>query len=96
MYLVLLAGALAVLGERLQGLSDQVDVRFVDVEAQQAQASGGASTHDVQELKSLTHQVVVGLIVLAAQEVLETHTYKVILPRHTRAVLPLYAGTTSC
>lgn len=58
-----------------------MDVGFVDVEAQQAQSSRGASTHDVQELQRLTHQVVVGLIILAAQEVLksprghEEHTY---------------------
>lgn len=70
--LVLVAGALAVLCERLQGLRDEDHVALVDVEAQQAQASRGAATHDVQELQSLTHQVVVGLVVLVPQEVLDS------------------------
>jgi hypothetical protein len=68
--LVLLAGALAILCERLQGLGDEAHVALVDVEAQQTQASCGAATHDVQELQCLTYQVVVGLVVLAAKEVL--------------------------
>lgn len=72
-YLVLLAGTLAVFSEGLQRLNNQVDVGFVDVEAQQTQSSCGASTHDVQELQRLTHQVVVGLVILAAQEVLKSH-----------------------
>jgi len=67
-HLVLLAGTLAVLCERLQALGDEVHVGLVDVETQQAQAPRGAATHDVQELQRLTHQVVVGLVVLAAQE----------------------------
>lgn len=71
-HLVLLARALAVLGQGLQGLRDQVHVGLVDVEAQQAQTPRGGSTHDVQKLQRLTHQVVVGLVVLAAQEVLQS------------------------
>lgn len=73
--LVLLAGALTVLGQGLQGLGDEVHIGLVDVEAQQAQAACGASTHDVQELQSLTHQVVVGFIILTSQEVLEICKY---------------------
>lgn len=53
-----------------------MDVKFIDVEAQQAQTSSGAAAHDVQELQSLTDQVVVGFIVLGAQEVLESRKYK--------------------
>lgn len=70
-HLVLLAGALAVLCQSLQRLRDQVHVGFVDVKAKQAQPPCRASTHDVQKLQGLTHQVVVGLVVLTAQEVLE-------------------------
>lgn len=66
MYLVLLTRALTVLCEGLQGLDDEVDIWFVDVEAQQTQTSSGAPAHDVQELQSLTHQVVVGLVILTA------------------------------
>lgn len=50
MYLVLLTRALTVLCEGLQGLDDEVDIWFVDVEAQQTQTSSGAPAHDVQEL----------------------------------------------
>ena len=65
-----MAGSLAVLGEGLQALGDEVHVGLVDVEPQQPQTPRGAAAHDVQELQRLTHQVVVGLVVLAAQEVL--------------------------
>ena len=51
-----------------------MDVGLVDVEPQQPQAAGGAAAHDVQELQRLAHQVVVGLVVLAAQEVLHGET----------------------
>lgn len=69
-YLVLMAGALAVLSDGLQRLSHQVHVALVNVKSQQAEASGGASADAIEELQSLTHQVVVGFVVLAAQEVL--------------------------
>lgn len=75
-HLVLLTRALAVLGQSLQRLRDQVHVGLVDVEAEQAQTPRGASTHDVQKLQRLTHQVVVGLVVLAAQEVLRAEEKK--------------------
>lgn len=71
-HLVLVAGALAILGEGLQGLDDEAHVVLVDVEPQQPQTARGAAAHDVQELQSLAHQVVVGLVVLAAQEVLKS------------------------
>lgn len=63
-YLVFMAGSLAVLSYGFQGLANQVYVTLIDVKAQQPEASSGASTNAVQELKSLTHQVVVSLIVL--------------------------------
>lgn len=71
-YLVLVAGALTVLSEGLQGLDDKAHVVLIDVKPQQPQATGGAAAHDVQELQCLTHQVVVGLVVLGAQEVLQS------------------------
>ena len=69
-HLGLVAGPLAVLGDGLQSLDDQVYIPLVDVEAQQAQAPRGAAADAVQELQRLAHQVVVGLVVLVAQEVL--------------------------
>lgn len=71
-----MAGTLAVLGDGLQGLANQVHVPLINVKAQQAEASCGASTNTVQELKSLTHQIVVGLVVLVAKEVLKVKTKK--------------------
>ena len=71
-HLVLVAGTLTVLGEGLQGLDDEAHVVLIDVEPQQPQAAGSAAAHDVQELQRLAHQVVVCLIVLAAQEVLQS------------------------
>lgn len=65
-----MAGALAVLGDGLQGLLHQAHVPLVDVETQEAQAPRGAATDAVQELQRLAHQVVVGLVVLVAQKVL--------------------------
>lgn len=70
-YLVFMAGTLAVLGDGLQGLANQVHVALINVKAKQAQASCGAPTNTVQELKSLTYQIIVGLVVLVAQEVLK-------------------------
>lgn len=63
-YLVFMAGSLTVLSYGFQGLANQVYVTLIDIKAQQPEASSGASTNAVQELKSLTHQVVVSLIVL--------------------------------
>lgn len=76
-YLVFMAGTLAVLGDGLQGLANQVHVVLINVKAKQAEASCGASTNTVQELKSLTHQIVVGLVVLVAKEVLKAKTKRV-------------------
>ena len=65
-HLVLVAGPLTVLCDGLQGLPHQVHVPLVDVQPQQAQAPRGAAADAVQELQCLTHQVVVGLVVLVA------------------------------
>lgn len=75
-YLVFMAGTLAVLGDGLQGLANQVHVALINVKAKQAQASCGAPTNTVQELKSLTYQIIVGLVVLVAQEVLKAQKKK--------------------
>lgn len=71
-----MAGALAVLGNGLQSLANQVHVTLINVKAEQAQASCGASTNAVQELKGLAHQIVVGLVVLVAKEILEVKKKK--------------------
>ena len=70
MYLVFMAGALAVLCEALQSLVDERDVLLVDVQSQQAETPCGAAADTVQKLQRLAHQVVVVLVVLAAKEIL--------------------------
>lgn len=69
-YLVFMAGALTVLCETLQSLIDEGHVLLVDVQPQQAETPCSAATDTVQELQSLTHEVVVVLVVLTAKEVL--------------------------
>lgn len=66
-----MARSLAVLGESLQRLANQVNITLIYVEAQQPETPGGAPTNTVQELESLTHQVVVGFVVLVTQKVLD-------------------------
>lgn len=68
-----MTGALAVLRQALQRLVDEGNVVLVDVQSQQAEASGGASADAVQELQGLTDQVVVVLFVLITKEVLAEH-----------------------
>lgn len=70
MYLVLMAGALAVLCQTLQSLVNEGHVLLVDVQPKQTETPCGAATDTVQELQSLTHEVVVVLVVLTAKEVL--------------------------
>ena len=68
-----MARSLAVLGEALQRLVDaEGDILLIDVEAEEPQTPRGAATDAVQELQSLTDQVVVGLGALMPQEVLRT------------------------
>lgn len=70
-HLVLMAGALAVLGETLHGLVDESHVLLINIEPQQTQASCGTATDAVKELQCLTHQIIIVLVVLTTQEVLE-------------------------
>ena len=53
-YLIFMARALAILSQALQGLVDQCYILLIDVETQQAQATGCTSTNAVQKLKGLT------------------------------------------
>lgn len=71
MYLVFMAGALAVLCETLQSLVNKGHVLLIDVESQQTETSCGAATDTVQELQSLTDEVVVVLVVLTTKEILK-------------------------
>ncbi len=67
-----MAGSLAVLRDGFQGLANQVHITLIYIKAQQSEASSGTSTNTVQELESLTHQIVVCLVVLVAQKVLDS------------------------
>lgn len=66
-----MTGALAVFCERLQRLVDEGHVVLVDVETQQAQATGCRAADTVQEHQSLRHQVIIALIVLISQSILK-------------------------
>ncbi len=61
---------LAVLGETLEGLVDERDVRLVDVETEQPESARRAAADTVEELQRLAHQVVVRLVVLVPQVIL--------------------------
>lgn len=61
-----MTGTLAVLRQALHGLVDESHVLLIDVESQEAQSSGGAATNTIQELKGLTHQIIVVLVILVA------------------------------
>lgn len=67
-----MARALTILCDRLQRLTNKIHVALINVESEQPEATGGAATDTVQELQCLTHKVVVGLVVLVAQEVLDS------------------------
>lgn len=71
-----MAGALTVLCDGFQGLANQVHITLIYIKSEQPEASSGASTNTVQELKSLTHQIVVRLVVLVAQKVLDSERKK--------------------
>lgn len=70
-YLILMARALTVLSDALQRLFDQGHVPLINVKAQQPQASCGAAADAVQKLQRLTHQVIVGFVVLVSKEILQ-------------------------
>ena len=65
-HLVLMTGTLTVLSEALHSLVDESNILLIDVESQQPKASCCTATDTVQELKSLTHQVVVVFVILVA------------------------------
>lgn len=67
---------LAVLCKGFQGLPHQIHVPLVDIKSQQTETSCGAPADAVQELKGLTHQIVVCLVVLVAQKVLKSKRKK--------------------
>lgn len=67
-----MARSLTVFGQTFQGLVDEGDVLFIDVEPEKTKASSCASTNTVQKLQGLTYQIVVGLVILATQEVLQS------------------------
>ncbi len=66
-----MTGALTVLSQALHSLVDESYVLLINVKSQQPQSSGGAATDAVQELKRLTHQIIVVLVILVAQKVLD-------------------------
>lgn len=78
-----MTGTLAVLSQALHSLVDESYVLFIDVKSQQPQSSCGAATDAVQELKCLTHQIIVVLVILVTQKVLEMDGDKI----HTRLIL---------
>ena len=63
-YLVFMAGSLAVLSEGDEGLGDKVNIALIDVEAEETQTTRCAAADTVQELQRLTHQVVLGVPLL--------------------------------
>jgi hypothetical protein len=69
--LIFVAGALAVLDQRLQRLVDETDVVLVDVQTQEAQFTGGGTANAVEEHQRLRDQVVAVLVRLHSQEILE-------------------------
>lgn len=76
-HLVLMTGTLAVLSQALHSLVDEPYVLLIDVQSQQSQSPCGAATDAVQELKRLTHQIIVVLVILVAQKVLEMDADKI-------------------
>lgn len=62
---------MAVLCQCLQGLIYQSHIALVDVQTKETQPASGGAANAVQEHEGLGDQVVVGLVVLVAQEILE-------------------------
>lgn len=69
-----MARPLTVLSQTLQGLVDKSYILFIYVQSEKTKASSCAPTDTVQKLQCLTHQVVVGLIILATKEILQWGT----------------------
>ena len=66
-----MTGTLAVLRQALHSLVDESYVLLIDVKPQQPQTPCGATADAVEELKRLTYQIIVVLVILVAQKVLE-------------------------
>lgn len=66
-----MARPLAVFSQALQGLVDKGYILLVDVQSEETKASSCAPADTVQKLQCLTHQIVVGLIILATKEILQ-------------------------
>lgn len=80
-HLVLMTWTLAVLSQALHSLVDESYVLLIDVKPQQPQTPCGAAADAVQELKRLTHQIIVVLVILVAQKVLEKDINKIKIQR---------------
>lgn len=80
-HLVLMTGTLAVFSQALHSLVDESYVLLIDVEPQQPQTPCGAATDTVQELKCLTHKIIVVLVILVTQKVLEMDGDKIKIHR---------------
>lgn len=71
-HLVVVAGALAVLSERHKALVDEHGIVSMDVEAEQHQSTSNHTTYGVQQVQSLSYEIVQCLAVgLMPQVVLE-------------------------
>lgn len=66
-----MAWSLTVFSQTFQGLVDEGYILFIYIEPEKTKTSSSASTNTVQELQRLTHQIVVGLVILATKEVLQ-------------------------
>ena len=65
-----MAWSLTVFSQTFQGLVDEGYVLFIYIEPEKTKTSSSASTNTVQELQRLTHQIVVGLVILWRKYVL--------------------------
>lgn len=96
-HLVLMAGTLTIFSQALHSLVDESYVLLIDVESQKPQSPCGAATDTVQELKCLTHQIIVVLVILVAQKVLEMNADKMVnkytYPSFWTHVILMYLGS---
>lgn len=74
--LVVMTRPLAVLRQAGQGLVDEADIIFVDVQTQKSKTARCAATDTIEELQCLPHQVVCRLTVhLVSQVILNYKKY---------------------
>ena len=67
--LIVTAGSLAVLGERVQCLIDQFDVVLVDVVAQETEQTGLRATDGIEKFQCFAHEIVVSFVVVLQSKV---------------------------